>query len=172
MNSIVSATVSTLKESKNILNRLTNEQLTNSNIPPYHSCIGSHIRHILDFYNCIFRGLDQNLVDLTKRDRSSLIEEQCALALEEVDSVIEQLKKLNHEDSHGMISVRDDLGQGLIEIKYTLGALLAQANSHTIHHYAIINYMLDRIGISLTDKTFGYNPSTPFPAKIDLGTSD
>ena len=50
---------------------------------------------------------------------------------------------------------------GKVEITYTLGAILAQANSHAIHHYAIINYILDSLGITIDDETFGYNPTTP-----------
>ena len=61
------------------------------------------------------------------------------------------------------ISVIDDLGSGKMEIEYTLASLLAQANSHTIHHYAIISYILDRLNIAIEDETFGYNPSTPQP---------
>lgn len=57
--------------------------------------------------------------------------------------------------------VIDDLGMGKIEISYTFGALLAQAKSHTIHHYAIINYILDRLGVTVSDSEFGYNPTTP-----------
>ena len=46
-------------------------------------------------------------------------------------------------------------------LKYNFIALLAQANSHTIHHYAIINYILDRLHIEMKDDSFGYNPTTP-----------
>ena len=59
------------------------------------------------------------------------------------------------------IVVLDDLGHGTLRIKYTLGSLLAQANSHTIHHYAIINYILDRLSIKMEDEDFGLNPTSP-----------
>jgi hypothetical protein len=59
------------------------------------------------------------------------------------------------------VLVIDDLGLGKTEIPYTYGALLAQANSHTIHHYAIINYIFDGLGIMINDSEFGYNPTTP-----------
>ena len=42
-----------------------------------------------------------------------------------------------------MVIVTDDLGMGKIEMTYTLGSLFSQANSHTIHHYAIINYIME-----------------------------
>ena len=166
MNSIVDASLKTLGQSKSILHRLSGEELCYSNIPPYNSSVGSHIRHILDFYNCVFAGLDTLKVDLTRRNRDSLIERDCDLALREVENVEEQLNQLRELDAGMKIMVEDDLGLGTQEIEYTLGALLTQANSHTIHHYAIINYLLDRLGISATDQGLGFNPSTPRPSLL------
>jgi hypothetical protein len=57
--------------------------------------------------------------------------------------------------------VTDDLGLGKVEMAYSSGALFSQANSHTIHHYAIINYILEGLNISIKDSDFGYNPTTP-----------
>ena len=52
-------------------------------------------------------------------------------------------------------------------MNYTFSALLAQANSHTIHHYAIINYILNSLNIEMTDEDFGYNPTTPKKASLN-----
>ena len=161
MNSIVNSSIATVSKSKWILDQLTNEQLTNTNIPPYYSCVGTHIRHILDFYKCIFNGLENKLVDLTDRSRETQVERDCDYALSHVNTVIEELAKMTDLDPRPSIKVIDDLGQGKMEIEYTLGALLAQANSHTIHHYAIISYLLENLGIAINDDTFGYNPTTP-----------
>ena len=60
-----------------------------------------------------------------------------------------------------MLIVSDDLGLGKIEMTYTLAAAFSQANSHTIHHYAIINYILDGLHINIGDPELGYNPTTP-----------
>ena len=64
-------------------------------------------------------------------------------------------------DINDTVLVTDDLGLGKTQIPYTYGSLLAQANSHTIHHYAIINYIFDSLGIVINDSEFGYNPTTP-----------
>ena len=166
MNSIVDASLKTLSQSKTILNQLSGEELCNSEVPPYNSSIGSHIRHILDFYNCVFTGLDSFIVDLTERNRDSLIERDCDFALGEVEKVEGRLNELRTLDEGMKIMVEDDLGLGKQQIEYTLGALLAQANSHTIHHYAIINYLLDRLGVNITDDALGFNPSTPRPSLL------
>ncbi len=53
------------------------------------------------------------------------------------------------------------IGLGKVEIKYTQGTILAQANSHAIYHYIIISYILNRLGVPINDESFGYNPTTP-----------
>ena len=168
MNDLIEALTSTLARTKYILNTLTDEQLTNSSISPYYSCIGTHIRHVLDFYRCIDQGLESNEVDLTARNRNSEIERSCAAAIQELDSVLERLENWRHDEPDRRIMVIDDLGNGKQHIEYTFASLAAQANSHTIHHYALINYMMDKIGVRLDDLSFGYNPSTPKPGEINL----
>lgn len=161
MNIIIDSSIQTLSKSKLILRELSDEQLTRSDIPPYSSCVGSHVRHILDFYLCIFDGLEFGQVDLTARKRDKRVEENCAVALELVEKVISKLTSLRSHDVNTKVSVKDNLGMGVITIDYTLGALLAQANSHTIHHYAIIGYLLEQLQLKLKDASFGYNPTTP-----------
>lgn len=128
--------------------------------PPYHSSIGTHIRHILDFYERIFEVNFENQIDLTARSRNTDVEQRCKCAKDYLKLIIDKLNCLEI-DMKKSVSVIDDLGLGIIEIPYTYGALLAQANSHTIHHYAIINYIFDRLGIVVNDTEFGYNPTTP-----------
>ncbi len=159
-NSILQASYTTLSKTKTLLSRLSNEQLCDSNIPPYHSSIGSHVRHILDFYKCIFTGIENNLVDLTNRDRDLNVENDCNCAADYLEQILNSIKNSNLEVTDEIVVI-DDLGQGKIRIKYTIGSLLAQANSHTIHHYAIINYILDRLNIKMEDEDFGLNPTSP-----------
>ena len=160
MNQIVLSTLKTLNKTNQLLTILSDEQLSNSSIPPYKSSIGSHIRHILDFYDCILNKQSENLVDLTLRKRNLIVETNSTAALQYCNEIVNKLKcsSYNFEEQ---VLVIDDLGMGKIEIMYTLGALFAQANSHTIHHYAIINYILEGLNISINDSEFGYNPTTP-----------
>ena len=166
-NSILQASYLTLSKSKNLLSRLSNDQLCNDNIPPYHSSIGSHTRHILDFYKCVFNGIENGLVDLTNRDRDLSVETDCNCAVDYLNSILEKLQTSSFQ-ADATIDVVDDLGNGNLRIRYTIGSLLAQANSHTIHHYAIINYILDRLGIIMDDEDFGMNPTSP---KKELNTN-
>lgn len=159
MNIIIQSTLKTLQKSKNLLDALQDDTLCDASLAPYFSSIGTHIRHILDFYDCIFNLDTNNIINLTARSRSSEVESNCDCALNYLNTIIEKLNTSDF-DMNEIVNVIDDLGLGKTEIKYTLGAVFAQANSHTIHHYAIINYILEGLNISFYDSDFGYNPTT------------
>jgi len=160
MNMIIQSTLKTLDKSKSLLSFLTNEELSNTTVAPYYSSIGSHIRHILDFYDCALTINSESKIDLTSRKRNNDVETKCEIALQYLNQIIAKLNSINSEIEDNIIVI-DDLGLGKIEMKYTFSALLAQANSHTIHHYAIINYILNSLSIDMADQEFGYNPTTP-----------
>lgn len=159
MNIIIQATLKNLEKTKNLLLILSNEHLSSSSIPPYYSSIGSHIRHILDFYDCVL--IESNTIDLTDRKRNADVETNCKKALKYYSEIVEKINDLGDNDLDRIVSVNDNLGMGNTDINYTFSGLLAQANSHTIHHYAIISYILEGLGIYIEDESFGYNPTTP-----------
>lgn len=162
MKLIVEANLTTLYKSKVLLSLLTNKQLANDTVPPYHSSIGSHIRHIIDFYSCIITGLkSSSTIDLIHRERDERMHYDCDHAGCVLDEIMNDFDVFSNYKETYLVKVVDNLGLGNVTIDYTLGALLAQANSHAIHHYAIINYIMDRLEININDDTFGYNPTTP-----------
>ncbi len=149
-----------LDRAVSLLNSLSDHEYCDASVAPYHSSIGSHIRHILDFYDCIFAGVPAGHIDLTERRRDLETEQVCDKAIDRIDSIKLQLR--SYEGQLGeSVRVVDDLGNGPLVFQTSLGALFAQANSHTIHHYAIISYILSSLGIAVKDEKFGYNPTTP-----------
>lgn len=161
MNVVIQSNLKTLQKTSVLLSSLTNEELSNNSVSPYYSSIGRHIRHILDFYDCVLNIDSNNRIDLTARKRNNKVECNCEDALEYLNIIINKLNNIDSKVVEEKVLVIDDLGLGRIEIQYTLGAVFAQANSHAIHHYAIINYILDNIGIALQINNFGFNPTTP-----------
>ncbi|TYA94788.1 hypothetical protein [Seonamhaeicola marinus] len=160
MDIIIESTLKTLSKSRFLLEQLSDDDLSNASISPYYSSIGCHVRHILDFYDCVFNVNEDNTVDLTARSRNKEVECQCCKAIEYLETIEEKLKNFNASMS-ASVKVIDDLGLGKVEMTYTMASLLSQANSHTIHHYAIINYILEGLKIGFEDSDFGYNPTTP-----------
>lgn len=149
----------TLQETKTLLSNLSNDDYTNKTVAPYYSSVGSHVRHILDFYDCITNETS-NEVNLINRSRDLEMESSSISALAYLNTLVSKLNTIN-QDQDRRIVVIDDLGQGAVKINYTFGALMAQANSHTIHHHAIINYILSQLNVNLSEDRFGFNPSTP-----------
>lgn len=130
-------------------------------VGPYYSSIGSHIRHTLDFFECIVNGLDSNNIDLTARKRDELLSSDKELAIKYIYKLQEILLSYVGVNTDYLIHVTDDMGRGKVTVSYTLESILLHANSHAVHHYATIGYILDHLGIELKITGFGYNPTTP-----------
>ena len=144
-----------------LLNNLSESEYTNESIPPYYSSIGCHIRHILDVFSCIIIGFDTKKIDLTNRERNQSVEQKIDFGIAYFEEVISKINAFSEEDLQTEIIFIDDLGLGKMEAKTTLGAVLIQAHSHAIHHFASIGYSIYQLGIELPDADFGYNPTTP-----------
>lgn len=145
---------------------ISDDEYSNTSIAPYYSSIGSHMRHILDVFDCIFEGMDENNINLINRKRNELAENNTSHGIAYMKSTIEKLKKLNPTDFDKIVHVTDDLGLGAITAKYTLIGILIQAHSHAIHHFASVGYVISQLGIQLPDADFGFNPTTPKASKI------
>ena len=144
-----------------LLNVISDEQYSNTSIPPYYSSIGANMRHVLDVFVCLFNGLDKKTVDFSDRERNQLAEEQTKFGIEYFNDVIKQLHSLKITDYDIIVAVTDDLGSGKITANYTLGSALLQAHTHAIHHFASIGFIINQLEIELPDADFGYNPTTP-----------
>ncbi len=148
-----------------LLNEIDTETYCDTSVGPYYSSIGSHIRHTLDFFDCILDGLDTNDVDLTARKRDEILSTDRDAAKSHMYKLQETLLSFADVHTDYLLHVTDNLGQGKVTVNYTLESILAHANSHAIHHYATIGYILERLNISLKIPGFGYNPTTPVPKR-------
>lgn len=160
-SSIVSAVNHNLNQAIRLLNTIENNSYTNTSIGPYHSSIGSHLRHTLDFFQCIIDGLDANEINLTQRKRDESIANDKNIAIEKIQELQETFISFLDINTNYLIHVTDDLGQGEVTVSYTLESILAFAHSHAIHHFATIGYLLHQLDIKHTIAGFGYNPTTP-----------
>lgn len=165
---MILAITQNLERGIKLLHTIDDDQYSNNSIAPYYSSIGIHIRHILDVFDCIFRGLENNSIDLSARKRNELAENKVAFGLAYFKDTISQLERLNPEDFELIVQVKDDLGMGVITANYTLASVLIQAHSHAIHHFASIGYIIFQLGIELPDADFGYNPTTPREDKVQI----
>ena len=88
-----------LQKGVQLLNSISDEAYADASFGPYYASIGCHIRHILDVYFCILKGVSSKKIDLTARDRNMEVELATNLGIHYFNSVIDQLKNLHqHSD--------------------------------------------------------------------------
>lgn len=163
--SIISAVNANLNNAVALIDAISEKTYTDASVGPYYSSIGSHIRHALDFFDCIINGIQHNDIDLTARKRDEVISTDKEAAKNHIYSIQQQLQAFVDVNTDYLLNVTDNLGTGKVTILYTLESVLAQANTHAVHHYAIISYMLQTLDVLIEIPGFGYNPSTPIPKR-------
>ncbi len=158
---IISSINHNLNNAIALLNSIDIEIYQDASVGPYYSSIGSHIRHTLDFFDCIISGLDSNDIDLTARKRDEILSTNKDSAIAHIYKLQETLISYINVSTDYLIHVTDNMGQGKITVNYTLDSILMHANSHAVHHFATIGYILDRLDKDIKIPGFGYNPTTP-----------
>lgn len=158
---MIAAIEKNLRKGISLLENISESEYADSSVPPYFSSIGCHIRHILDVFNGVLNGYPDGLIDLTLRERNELIEQKLSLGIQYFQDIISRLHQLSDNDLNSEIHLIDNMGLGNEKVRTTLGAVLMRAQSHAIHHYASLGYVIHQLGIQLPDNEFGFNPTTP-----------
>ena len=162
-NTVITVINNNLSNAVSLIDSIDDDIYTNITVGPYYSSIGSHIRHLLDFFDCIINGLETNNIDLTARKRDEVISSNPEAAKKHIVEIQQKLISFTDVSTDYLLNVTDNLGEGNVTVMYTLESILAHANSHATHHYAIISYMLSTLNVNVEIPGFGYNPSTPVP---------
>lgn len=144
-----------------LLQTISNDDYKNTSIAPYYSSIGAHMRHVLDVFDCIFKGMESGNINLIHRNRNEKAEQFTEIGLLYFSEIIAKLHTMPQQDLNKIVEVTDDLGCGVVTANYTLIGILIQAHSHAIHHFASVGYVISQLGIQLPDADFGFNPTTP-----------
>jgi len=118
---------------------------------------GAHLRHVVDYLDCLLAGIDARSIDYTARRRCLEIETDPAVALRELARCIEALGKIDPRRERTRVEVRCDEGDPFVAS--TLARELHFVASHTVHHFALIRVTLARCGRA-TPREFGVSPST------------
>lgn len=145
-----------------LLVTLSNEEYSKPLSILHNTSIGKHVRHIINFYQCVIKAQDNNEVCYDARVRDVQLEEDTAYASISIDTIVSELKNL-HPETH--ITVNQNFSIKSIDeeqiIESTIGRELMYAFDHAVHHLAIIKIGLNE---NFPDKTIDANlgiaPST------------
>jgi len=125
------------------------------------SCVGSHMRHCIDFYHCFLGGVYTGQVDYDNRGRDLRIEEDRTHATAELERIKSALETFGDGPEGMQLEVQSDAGTGdkghwaASSVERELQVLA----SHTVHHYALIAVILRSLGTD-PGREFGVAPST------------
>jgi uncharacterized damage-inducible protein DinB len=155
--------IGNIVELGDLLSQLTEEQYCKKISVLSCSTIGQHVRHILEFYQCLlFAGKASRHVNYDDRPRDLRIESNIVFAKNVMKEVIDELQKIQEDFPISYLSnySYDEKEKSKI-IPSSFYRELAYNFEHSIHHQALIKVATREMKLSLLVKeTFGYAPST------------
>ena len=125
------------------------------------SSIGTHCRHVIEFYQCFFQGLQKETIDYDARRRNPQIERSKDHAILQLDSICEMLGMLPTVDTPDTFTLKTQIDSELAAITCETHVVreLVFLQSHSVHHMALISVLLNSYGQS-TPNNFGLANST------------
>jgi len=154
---ITQENIAVLDQVTKMLANLNNEMFARNHRLIHDVSIGQHIRHILEFYQCIFVGLASGTISYDDRERDVRIETDLSFALETIESLKRQLSEVEHDTSIQLCAAYSNEEQE--QLTSSLKRELAYVLDHTIHHLAIVKIVLKNDGV-FVDPSLGIAPST------------
>ena len=134
---IKEAAYSVLEQLETVLNQISRQDYIKV-IPTHDASVGQHARHMIEFFECLFAGLDEGKINYDKRNRDIQIETQPEVAMARIKN-IKKFIKLVKGDPPIILEINYNLVKdesNLINTTFTRE--LAYNIEHTIHHMAII----------------------------------
>lgn len=120
--------------------------------------LGRHIRHILEFYECLFASNSVDIVCYDERKRNLLLEENIRFATGYMDELIDKIEQVS---INKRLLLKSTYGSAETLMESSLFREITYTIEHTVHHLAIIRIAIstELKYISLPDN-FGYADST------------
>ena len=160
---LIGANIGWLRQAEALLERISDSVYTATPVGLAPHKAGSHLRHILEFYECFLAGLPASNVDYDARKRDSSLERSRPAAGERIRSLIRAFGSELALRTDSVIRVRiEDSARSRIPEPFlisSVGRELQVLSSHTIHHFALMAMTLRALGVAV-DPDFGKAPST------------
>jgi hypothetical protein len=156
MDSFVNYHLNIFAEIEKISKKLTHDEFVEKIEVLSGSSIGQHIRHIVEFYICLFS--EKNYVNYDERERNLLIENSPTYTQE----ILETLKvTLQNLDFDRKVIFKQSLNDQEVFLNTSYARELIYLGEHTIHHFALIKIGITALCPDLTlDQNFGVADST------------
>lgn len=151
-----------LKNIKQLITQLSDNEYSTSINCLSGSSIGQHIRHILEFYICLLDGIPIGIINYDNRKRNLRLENDTLYSRITIDDICVKLALFDQEIKDIFLQANYDIDK--IENKMletSVSREMSYCLEHSIHHQALIKIGLSELNPQLSiDKNFGIAPST------------
>lgn len=153
---LIQENIAYLRQARELLSNLEDETYGRVvDISP--SAVSGHLRHCIEFYQCLLNGMGRKRVDYDARPRDERLESSRVHACESIEELIAGLRALG--PSSPGLKVRTGPRAKESWIDSSLDRELLYLAQHTVHHFALIAMLLRFQGIR-PHRDFGVAPST------------
>ncbi len=132
------------------------------NIQTLNASVSQHVRHILEFYICLFDGIQSGMINYDNRKRDPRIENDKAFTLQLIDEIKENISNQTTNDDLSLIlKYGEDESEAGIRLSTNYFRELSYNIEHTIHHLAIIKQtIIEHFNYVELPENFGIASST------------
>jgi hypothetical protein len=139
MTPLQSTNLDILNQLKELLEAVSDKSYATPLALLHGSSVGQHVRHTLEFYQCLLHQSPSGQIDYDARLRNLQLETDPAVALLAVEVLTEKILLLNPDT---VLQLHSTFQEHTIKTKSTLARELIYLIEHTIHHFAIIKIAL------------------------------
>lgn len=155
---LFTAVKKSIQQLTDVLDQLTAEQYCAASQNLSGSSIGQHTRHIIELFQCLVNGYEQQYVCYDDRKRDVRIETDLSLAKQ---SLLNIASSVEREDVQLQLAgVYDNEAQEPLQLSTSYYRELLYNYEHTIHHMALIRVGLKEAGAASAADHFGIATST------------
>ena len=136
---IQSITKNHLSQLDGLIQKLSNEQFARPIKILQNVSIGSHVRHILEFYICLCEALESRELDYDLRKRDRTLETSTEKCMSTISKIIKEVEEYDTDfpiKLHADYSISEENGKMMVES--TFYRELLYNVEHIVHHLAII----------------------------------
>lgn len=147
-----------LKQGISLLESLTDEKYL-LKLNESSSSTGEHVRHIIEHYQLFMEGINEGYIDYDKRKRDLILESNRLFAIETLQRLVSLFEE--NEISLGTLTISQNYDPHYAKpiVGSSVERELLFLVSHTVHHFAIIGFLLKASGVPVP-QNFGYSPAT------------
>jgi hypothetical protein len=148
-----------LNQLADLLEQLTNQEYSQELPLLSNNSLGKHVRHVLEFYIELTKGIETGVIDYDLRKRDEFLETSIAVAIDKINMINAVIMNAK-ENIPIRLQVCLSMEKENVSIETSFSRELAYNIEHAIHHFAILKIAVD-----------SYFPEVSLPSNFGIAYS-